>query len=205
LSSTGSAAAQPPFLHDDAAFLLDFRRVERHGVRPVLKDEHRLVEHVRTVGRNRQHVLRVVEARLRVDVRTELHADRLQEGDDGHLRIVRRAVEGHVLDEVREPALVLVFEHRSGGDDEPQLRALLGFRVGADVIPQPVGERRPDDRGIDGYRLAQRERFRARIGNRRAAGRLRAAGTAERTHEDGDRQHARGTSQGGHARDYPPV
>jgi hypothetical protein len=174
-------------------------------VRPVLEDEERTVEHARLVGRHRQHEHRLVERRVRVDVGAEAHAERLKERDRLLLREVACAVERHVLDDVREPLLVVLFEDGSGPDDEPQLRALLGFRVGADVIPQPVGERRPDDRGIDGYRLAQRERFRARIGNRRAAGRLRAAGTAERTHEDGDRQHARGTSQGGHARDYPPV
>ena len=36
-----------------------------------------------------------------------------------------RAVEGHVLDEVREPALVFVFLDRTGVDREPKLGARL--------------------------------------------------------------------------------
>ena len=36
---------------------------------------------------------------------------------------VLRAFEQHVLDEVRQPLLVVVFEDRSGLDDEPQLHA----------------------------------------------------------------------------------
>ena len=39
------------------------------------------------------------------------------------------AVERHVLDEVRQPALVVVFENRAGVDDQPQLGALLRLLV----------------------------------------------------------------------------
>ena len=79
----------------------------------------------RVVGGNLQLVDGLVEARVGVDVRAEAHAGRLQEGDDVLLREVPRAVEAHVLDEVREPALVVVFENRSGIDDEPELGATL--------------------------------------------------------------------------------
>ena len=54
------------------------------------------------------------------------------------LREVQRAVEAHVLDEMRQPALVVVFEHRAGVDDEPQFGAALRLRVRADVVAQAV-------------------------------------------------------------------
>ena len=54
---------------------------------------------------------------------------------------VQRAVEGHVLDEVRKAALVFVFEHRARIDDEPKLGAGLRLPVLADVVAEPVRQR----------------------------------------------------------------
>ena len=45
------------------------------------------------------------------------------------LREVLRALELHVLDEMRQPQLVVVFEHRPRLDDEPQLGAAGRLRV----------------------------------------------------------------------------
>jgi hypothetical protein len=53
---------------------------------------------------------------------------------------MRRPSKGHVLDEVRQAALVLVFEGRPGVDGEPDVRALFRPRVAADVIGQAVLE-----------------------------------------------------------------
>ena len=80
----------------------------------------------------------LVERRVRVDVGAELHADLLDVVDDVLLREPLRAVERHVLDEVREPALVVVLEHRAGVDREPQRRALLGLVVLHHVVGEPV-------------------------------------------------------------------
>ena len=72
---------------------------------------------------NLQLVDGLVEARVRVHVRAEPHAERLHEVGDVLLREVPGAVEGHVLDEVGEPALVVVFEDRARLDDEPKFGA----------------------------------------------------------------------------------
>jgi hypothetical protein len=73
---------------------------------------------------NRQHVDRLVEARVRVEVRAELHAHALEIVDQVVLGEVLGAVERHVLDEVREAELGRVLEHRAGVHHEPQLGAL---------------------------------------------------------------------------------
>ena len=39
------------------------------------------------------------------------------------------AVEGHVLDEMGQALLVIVFQNRAGLDHQPQLRALFRFLV----------------------------------------------------------------------------
>jgi len=63
---------------------------------------------------------------VRVHVRPKAHAERLHEAGDRLLREVERAVEAHMLDEVRQPALIVVFEHGAGVDDEPELGAAPG-------------------------------------------------------------------------------
>ena len=72
------------------------------------------------------------------------------------LREVLRAVEGHVLDEVREAALVVVFEHRAGIDREPKLGAALRLPVGADVVAEAVRQRADGDLRIDRHDLVER-------------------------------------------------
>ncbi len=89
-------------------------------------------------------------------MRAEAHAGRLQEGDDVLLREVARAVEAHVLDEVRQPPLIVVFENRSRVDDEPELGAALRLLILADVVAQAVGERADGDPRVDGNGRGQR-------------------------------------------------
>ncbi len=150
------AEAGAPLLEDDATLLVDLGRLERHGVRPVLEDQQGPIDDGGTVGRNLQLVDRLVEAGVGVDVGAEAHARRLQERDHVLLGKVTRAVEGHVLDEVRQPALVVVFEHRPGVDDEPELGTILRLLVDADVVAHAVGQRADRDPRIDGNGRRQR-------------------------------------------------
>ena len=69
---------------------------------------------------------------------------------------VQRAVEAHMLDEVREAALVFVFEHRARIDDEPKLGARLRLPVLADVVAEPVRQRADRDQRIDRNGLVER-------------------------------------------------
>ena len=89
-------------------------------------------------------------------MRAEAHAGRLQERDDVLLREVARAVEGHVLDEVRQPSLIVVFENRSGVDDQPELGAALRLLIPADVVAQAVRQRADGDPRVDGNGRRQR-------------------------------------------------
>ena len=64
-----------------------------------------------------------------------------------------RAFELHVLDEMRQPLLVVVFEHRSRFDDEPQLGAARRPAVRADVVAQAVRQRADGRFGIHRHQL----------------------------------------------------
>ena len=116
-------------------------------------------------GGNLQLVDRLVERGVRVHVRPEPHANRLHEGGDILLGEVAGAVEAHVLDEVREPPLVVIFEDRTGPDDEPQFGTALRLPVGADVVAQPVRQRADGDQRVDRNELVERDVLRG-VGDR---------------------------------------
>ena len=177
-----------PFLDDDAPLLVDFAGVERQVVRPVLEDEQGLLEDLAAVGRHLQDERRVVERRECVQARPELHADRLHERRDLLAGKVLRAVEGHVLDDVRQPELIVLFEHRARVDHEAELGPLRGARVATDVVAQPVLQPPDGDAGVHRHPLGggrqRRDRQRRRLARRRG---LRLPGAC-RSGEDGQHQ-----------------
>ena len=155
LYALAGAQPEPPFFQDDAPLLVDLDRIEGHVAREVFEDEQRPVDHRGVARGDLQFVHRFVEAGVCVDVRTETHPERLHEAADVLSWKVPRAVEGHVLHEVREPALVVILEHGARVDDEPKLCATLGQPVLADVVAEPVRERADRNLRIDRHRLVE--------------------------------------------------
>ena len=141
---------EAPFLDDDAALLLDGRRVEAQPVGPILEDEERRLQDGRGVRGHLEHVDRLVEAGEGVEVGPEAHADGLHEIDELLAREVPGAVEGQVLDHVGQAPLVVVLEHGAGPDDEPELGPVAGLAVLADPVTEAVGELADRDLGVDG-------------------------------------------------------
>ena len=143
----------------------------------VFKDGERPNPHDRPIaGRDLQLVNRLVEACVRVHVRAEPHAERLHETRDLLLGTSVRAVERHVLDEMRQPAAVFVFEHRTCLHHEPEAGPRLRRSVLANVVAQAVWQRANRDQRIDRNRLVERRIFKVDGG-----GRLLGAGKADAT------------------------
>ena len=105
------------------------------------------------------------------------------------------ALELHVLDEVREAALVLVFEHRPRLHDQPQFGLFRGLAVRADVEAQAVGQAADEHLRIDRHLL------RKGIGSDRCRRRLAAGGSLGRGQRHSDGQQAGGQ----HADDGAPT
>jgi hypothetical protein len=144
------AASRAPLLDHHAALLADLGRVERQTVRPVLEDVERLVDDRRRIGGDLEHVHRLVERGVRVQVRPEPHPRPLEEVDQIGLREAARPVERHVLHEVRDAELAVVLEDRAGVDHQPELRPLLGKRVAAHEIPKPVRQTAAQHGAVEG-------------------------------------------------------
>jgi hypothetical protein len=147
------AAPRAPFLGDHSAFLLDLLRIEADVVRPILEHLQGVLHHVRLVHRHLQSIGRLVERGVGVQVRPELHARAFEEIHDLHLLEVLRAVEGHVLDEMRQPQGLLGFEDGARIHDEMELGAVLRLLVGANVVGQTVGKFLDRHGRVDGQRV----------------------------------------------------
>ena len=155
LRALAGAQMQSPFRKDDAALAVDAALLECGSLRPILENQQGAIEDARHIGRHPQRVLRVVEVRLGVRVRTDTQAERRQEVDDALLRKVLGALELHVFHEVRQPTLVVVFQHRAGLDHQPKLGAAGGLSVRADVVFQAVRQRADEGFGIHGHLLRE--------------------------------------------------
>ena len=121
------ALPEPPLLEHDAALALDGRVGEGDAAGPLAQHVEAGREDGRRVGRDLEHVDGLVERRVGVEVRPEARPDALEVADELGLGEALGPVEGHVLEQVREPALVLVLEHAAGVDGQAQLGAALGL------------------------------------------------------------------------------
>jgi hypothetical protein len=145
----------PPFLDNDPALLVDGVEVERQPVRDVAEEQERLAHRFGVVGGHVQHVHGFVETRVGVHARPEPHADRFHELHQILLGEVLAAVEGHVLDEVRQPELIVVLDDGADIDGQPQFRAPERAVVDPDVVAKAVRKVPDFDARVDGNRLVQ--------------------------------------------------
>ena len=151
------AEAAAPFFEDDAAFLFDFGRQERNAGGEILQHRHAAIDIARAIGRDVEHVDGFVERRRRVDVRTEARADRFEERHQLARLEMLGAVERHVLEEVRQAALIGIFLHGAGVDRQPHRHAIGGPRILADEVAEAVRQPSGLHRRIDRQRSRQRE------------------------------------------------
>ena len=139
--------------------------------------QQQLRDELRLLRRQVEYVDGVFEARLRVDVRPEPRARRLEIRDQLTALEVLAPVERHVLEHVRQAALVLGLVYRAGAHREPQQDAIGRTRVPADEVLQPVRQRPGADAGVHGQRrfevLRRSERHERQRDQKKAAGEAR--------------------------------
>ena len=167
------AEAAAPFLDDDAALLVDLEGIQRQSAGEVGECGQALLDDRRLVRRQVEHVNGVFEAGLRIHMRAEPGADRLEIGHQFTRLEVLAAVECHVLEHVRQPLLVIRFVERAGLHRQPQDDPVRRPGVPADVIGQPVRQRAALDRRVERQHLLQVDGWRR--GDRRLARRERQA------------------------------
>jgi hypothetical protein len=163
-SGTQSAA---PFFDHHTPFLVDLFLRQGQPAREVGERGQPLLDHLRFVARQIEHVDGFVEARVGVHVRPESRPDRLEVRDQLARLEMGAAVERHVLDQVREPELIVGLEQRSCLDREPQRYSLRRPRVLADEVGEPVRQLRRAHGGIERNRVLKIEGLCDQYGGRR--------------------------------------
>jgi hypothetical protein len=129
-----------------------------------VQDQHAFLDVPGPIGGDLEHVDGFVERRRGIDVRAEARADRFEERYQLARLEVLRAVEGHVLEKMREAALVRVFLNGARVDGQPHGDTFFRTVVVADEITQPV--RQPPG----AHRRVNRERaIEAKLGRNRLA------------------------------------
>ena len=143
-----------PFLAYHAPFLADGGVGQRQAPRPVVQDEQARVHHAALVHRRvGNHVHRLVERGIGVEVLAAAHPHALDVLVHAVVREIPASVEGHMLQEVRQPALVLLLQDGAHVLGDVEIRPVLGQLVMTDVIRQSVAQPSVPHGGIDRERL----------------------------------------------------
>ena len=192
-----STQSIPPLRQHHATLGHHLGGVEQNAGGHIAQEAKALVENARAVGRNGQDVHRFVEARKRIQVGAKAHADRLEILHDVILREGLRAVERHVLNEVREPALIVVFQNGTRVHNQSQLGPLFRLGVASDVIANAVGQRTDADRRIGWQPRREGKRIGGDGGGGLAGRALRASRTTRHAREERGERHSLNEIHGG--------
>lgn len=145
--------AAAPFFFDDATLSIDFLVLEADEAAPVVEDEDTAVDDTAAwYGDLHQGIYRAVKARVGVDVATEACADTLEEVNDSLAREVLGAVEGNMLEEVRQTLLGVFFLHRADLLGNVKFCSALGLFIMSDEVGESVGELTDAYGGVYGKR-----------------------------------------------------
>ena len=120
LEARAHAETLTPFLEHHATFLVDLLVLEEHPAREVGERLRRPFERTRPIRGHVEHVDGLVVARVGVHVGPEGHAHRLEVVDEFSGLEVGGAIEGHVLEHVRQPALVVRLVDGPGLHGQPE-------------------------------------------------------------------------------------
>ena len=142
--------AAAPLLVDHAALLVDVFPREEQAVGPVVEDPEAGVDRTRNGHGDVVDVIDgLVDRSIGVQVRAELHTDGLEVLDHAVAGEMLGPVEAHVLQEMGEAALVLVFKDGTDLLGDVEMRLVLRLLVVADVIGQSVLQMADADIRID--------------------------------------------------------
>ena len=138
-----AAVTAAPLFVDDAAFLVYLLVFQQYGVAPVVQDEEAGVHDILVFGRHVADVIhRFVHTGIGVQVGSELDAFAFAPGNDARVLVVTGevlgAVEAHVLQEVRQAALLRFFLNGTHLLGDVEFHPMLGQGVVADIIGQSV-------------------------------------------------------------------
>jgi hypothetical protein len=145
--------SKPPLLEHDTALLVDLLIGERRAPRKVGQGGDPPIQQRVAIARNVERVDRLVERGVRVRIGAEAQANRLEVGHQLVRFEVGRAIEVHVLVQMREAALVVGLRRGTDIHGKSQVHPSLRLVVRADEIAQAVGQHAGAHAGIQRQRV----------------------------------------------------
>ena len=135
-----AGVAHTPLTMDYAALLVNLLTIERQVVTPVVKDKQARVDSSLARGYIIYIIHCFLDAGVSVELSSELHADAFQIFNQRAVGEVSCAIEAHMLQEVSETALALLFLNRTHFLCDIEEGLVLRLFVVTDVIGQTVVE-----------------------------------------------------------------
>ncbi len=109
-----------------------------------------------------EEIDRAIEAGVGVRIAAKAHAHALEELDQRTGRVTLAAIEGHVLEEMGQPALVVALVERTSENEEAEGDAAFWFAIWQDDVTQAVREL-AEARGWIGLKITPFMRKRGRL------------------------------------------
>ena len=133
--TTSGIVTSAPFFANHTTLCINLFRQKEQAASPIVHHQQRRVNDSLADGRHvRQTINGLVNRRVCVDISAEIHTDRLEIIDDTFARKMLRTIESHVLQEVRQTILVILFQHSTYGLCDVEIAALFWLLVVTDVI-----------------------------------------------------------------------
>ena len=134
-------AAHLPLLVDDAALLVYLLVFQQQSAAPVFQHQEAGVQGALAGGGHvTDAVHSLVDRSVGVQIAAKFHSESSGELDDSVAGEVLRTIECHVLQEVSQPALVLLLVDGAHALGDVEVRHVLRVVVVADVVGKPVVE-----------------------------------------------------------------
>ena len=132
-------ASGTPFLQDDATLSVYLLVQKQQAAAPIVHDEQRAIHDTRTISRHIGETIdRLINRGISIDVSTEVHTHRFKIIDDSFAGEMLGTIECHMLQEVRQTVLVILFEDSTNRLRDVELSTLLGLLIMTDIIGQSV-------------------------------------------------------------------
>lgn len=145
------AGAQTPLFVNHATLLLYLLLFEQQSVGPVVENEQAGVDDALAGRRHITYIIyRLVNRGVGIQVGSELHANALAPAQQLVALEVLRAIEGHVLQEVGQSALVVILLDGADLLCNVELGTILGPVVVTDVIRQSIVQFTDANIGVNG-------------------------------------------------------
>ena len=150
----GNGIAHSFFGKNDAAFALDFFFRQEQPARVIAEHAETFRERGRIGVGQFEKINGAIETGVGVGVAAKAHSHALEKFHQRPGRVMRAAVEGHVLEEVGEAALILLFFERTAAHEQTEGGASFRFVIGQHNIAEAVWQGSEMRRGI-GFKIAR--------------------------------------------------